>query len=124
MNVMILGMGFLACGWREHRCILPQRLHWLSLLIAVSGAVVTLLLWRMVGAQEQAYVQQTIHQQLLNTRKFLAAELETRLLALVRMANRWEHSGQPREDAWEADANLYLQHYQGSYAIGWVDPAF
>ncbi|MGE0683836.1 MAG: PAS domain S-box protein [Candidatus Binatia bacterium] len=124
ITLTVLGLGIVAYVWRENSRRSAQTLPWLSLLVSMSGGAVTLLLWQAMGVQDQLYIQQTIQNKLLNTRHLLITELEPRLFALVRMAKRWEHSGQPSKDAWEADAALNLQHYHGYATIEWVDPTF
>ncbi|MCZ7563784.1 MAG: PAS domain S-box protein [Burkholderiales bacterium] len=48
--------------------------------------------------------------------------MDSRILALVRMARRWEMRGRPPPPEWEADANLYLSHDAGYVAIARVEP--
>ena len=48
--------------------------------------------------------------------------MQARILALVRMARRWEDWGQPTQEQWEFEAELYVSHFPGYQAIAWVNP--
>jgi len=48
--------------------------------------------------------------------------MEARVLALVRMARRWEVRGRPPREEWEDDARLYVSHDADYLAIARVDP--
>ncbi len=124
VGLLVLGVGIVAGSWQKSDNDIDKTSRWFSPLLGVCLATVTLLLWQIVGAREQVHLRQAIHEELYGTRKLLGAELESRLLGLVRMAKRCEYASSPEEAAWEADANLYLQHYPGYSGIAWVDAAF
>ncbi|MGL6280861.1 MAG: PAS domain S-box protein, partial [Microcoleaceae cyanobacterium] len=51
----------------------------------------------------------------------LTTELQTRVLAIERMANRWQIRGGTPQNEWLKDAESYIQDYPGYRAIEWVD---
>ncbi len=97
-----------------------------SLPIAVGVALLTttLILWQALLAQERADIEQAIQLEASNANFQITRQLQERTQALERMAKRWEYSGKPPKDYWEADAKLYVENYSGFQAIEWVDPSF
>ncbi|NJL40050.1 MAG: hypothetical protein HC899_27305 [Leptolyngbyaceae cyanobacterium SM1_4_3] len=51
----------------------------------------------------------------------ISDRLNTRILALERMAKRWEVRGGTPQQEWEADAAIYLKDFSGWQAIEWID---
>jgi sensor domain CHASE-containing protein len=97
-----------------------------SLPIAVGVALLTttLILWQALLAQERADIEQAIQLEASNANFQITRQLQERTQALERMAKRWEYSGKPPKDYWEADAKLYVENFSGFQAIEWVDPSF
>jgi signal transduction histidine kinase/sensor domain CHASE-containing protein/CheY-like chemotaxis protein len=54
----------------------------------------------------------------------IIAQLKPRVLSLLHMAKRWERSGKPAREEWEADVQLYVTHYPDMRGMAWVDPTF
>ncbi len=86
--------------------------------------IITLILWQALATQEIAQIEQKLELEAANVKTELTQQVQGRILALVRMAKRWEKRGKPSPENWEADAQLYLQHFKGYQAIEWVDPSF
>lgn len=95
---------------------------WLALLIGLTVVAATFGLWQALIAQERAETQHAVALNLESVRNEISSGMDARILALVRMARRWEVRGQPPRAEWESDANLYLSHYAGYLAIGRVEP--
>lgn len=106
--------------WR--RALPPLVSRWLPVVMGITMLAATLGLWHMLKAQERFQITSRVALQLEGVKNELTVRLESRILALVRMASRWEMAGQPRQAEWETDAQLYLRHYPGYLAIAWLDP--
>ena len=95
--------------------------HWLRY---TSGGLIllsTLCLWLLLlHWQTEQLAQLTLVQE-----QAVAAEIESnlnsRIAALERMAQRWEVAGRTPDDQWQADAKAYLQDEPGYGAIAWLD---
>ena len=101
-----------------------MRKRWPSILVAVCGATVTLLLWRALIAQERAHFRNTIKVEAKFVSNKIVTETQSRIFALFRLAKRWEIRGLPPEGQWESDAVLFVSRFQGYQAIEWVAPSF
>ncbi len=94
------------------------------LLVVVSGLTVTAFLWQVIYYQERGNLERTTMIEADNLRNAFVSELRTRVLALERMADRWEvRKGTPREE-WNKDATRYVNDYGSYQAIEWVDADF
>ena len=93
-------------------------------LIGVSIGLISFLLWLSLEAREDAHIRQQTIAQAEFLKKRINAEIESRILALVRMANHWALEGKPIKSHWERDAVLHMSHQPGYQAIEWVDPSF
>lgn len=96
--------------------------RWLSMLTGLSVIVATIAVWQALRLQERSRIANAAAYQVEGVKSAIAARMESRLLALVRMGRRWELRGQPPWSEWESDAMLYVQHDAGYSAIAWVDP--
>ena len=98
------------------------RSRWLPLFVGICAVTVTLWLWRALLAQEHAQLERTIQLEAAGVKNEVVARMQARILALVRMARRWEDWGQPTQEQWEFEAELYVSHFPGYQAIAWVNP--
>lgn len=89
----------------------------------VIAVVVSLVLWQALSSMEQAHLEKRVQMKAEALADDIGSRMEARVLALVRMARRWESRGMPTRDEWESDAELYAAHYAGYQAIAWVDPS-
>lgn len=82
----------------------------------------TLGLWHLLNTQERLHIASRVALHREGVKNEIAVRMESRVLALVRMAHRWEVADQPQQVEWEADAQLYLRDYPGYRVIAWLDP--
>lgn len=101
--------------------IIPR---WLPFLVGLVVFLATLWLWRALSANEERQSERMIMSEVGNVRNAITTRLQSHILALVRMARRWESRGQPSEQEWEAEAELTTSHFVGYQAIVWIDPWF
>ncbi|MCC7326802.1 MAG: PAS domain S-box protein [Burkholderiales bacterium] len=95
---------------------------WPALVVGFAVAAATLGLWQALLAQERSQTERTVALSLETVRNEISSRMDSRILALVRMARRWEMRGRPPRPEWEADANFYLSHDAGYVAIARVEP--
>ncbi len=95
-----------------------RELPWLA---AVAGAVVTLGLWNALADQEHRYIRAAVEQTTRTVADDLDAQVGARVLALVRLAGRWQVGGRPPREEWEHLAGMNVAHFPGYRAIEWAD---
>lgn len=84
--------------------------------------IVTLLLWRALREQEHERLEQAIHTVAETVKREISTRMDTRVFALVWMAQRWAHAGAPPQAQWEFEAESNFHQFPGYQAILWVDP--
>jgi PAS domain S-box-containing protein len=94
---------------------------WLPVLIGICVVIVTLLFWRELVVFEQVQIARNVELAAINIGEDITAQIQTRILALERMAQRWQVRGGTSRDEWEDDASNYWQGYPGFQALQWID---
>ena len=120
---MLLGMGLCAQAWDEARQAGSQPI-WLPLMLSGSLALASILAWQALTQQEMRQIRATVAAEADLARNEMAARLDSRALAITRMARRWSANGRPTHDSWTFDARLYFEHYPGLAAVSWIDAAY
>jgi len=98
--------------------------HWAPFLVGFLVFLTTLWLWRAFSANENHHIHLMVHNETTNVQNAIKARMQARVLALVRMARRWEKNGFPSQREGEAEAELILGHFPDYRAIAWIDPWF
>ena len=119
----VLGIGFVSLAWSEHRTVPPQKALWMSVLVGLAVASATLLLCQALLMQEDEHMEQAIAAAAASVRSEITTRMDMRILALARMAQRWEDATTPSQEEWESEAALNLRHFPGYQSLAWVDPA-
>ena len=105
-----------------------QLREWISrrlpILIAIGVASLSVVLWQALIEREHTQIQFAVEQQAIILQSEIIERIEPKILALVRMAKRWEiRGGTPREE-WEIDATLSVVDQPGLRGIAWTDPSY
>ena len=125
VGLVFSGAGLIALAWRDaktHRIDTP---YWIPALVAVGSITVTITLWQALYLQEKVNISQTLEIEANNLKGKLETELDSRILTLEQMANRWSmHDRGTPIDEWRADAKRYISDYKSYQAVEWADPSF
>jgi signal transduction histidine kinase len=97
---------------------------WLPLLAGVIVLMLAVWLWRALSVNEERQVERMVKSEAIDVRNAITARVQSQVLALVRMARRWENHGTPSRQEWEVEAELTTGHFPDYQAIVWVDPWF
>jgi PAS domain S-box-containing protein len=93
----------------------------LPITIGIFISVAVLLLWYNLLVSEKADITHLITQEATSVKTEISSRINTRILALERMAKRWQASGGTPRKVWDVDTATYLQDLNGYQAIEWVD---
>jgi len=96
----------------------------LPFIVGVIAILAAVALWQELLAHERGQIAQATESEAQFVRSRIAADGESRILSLARMAKRWEKEGPPPESQWDSDASLLVNPRGGYQAIEWVDPSF
>ena len=92
--------------------------------IVIAIVIITLCFWQWLLMYQRFNTTYHIDLAAVNISNEITAVIETRSLALSRIAQRLEvRSGTPFEE-WKADATNYVRDYAGYHALEWVDNQF
>ncbi len=120
---VMLGLGILAFAWGDARAEDRGLPRWLAIPVAIGVVTITLLFWQAVRAQEHAQIGHVIAAETSSVKYKIIEQMDTRVQALERIANRWKALGAPGKDRWTSDAWVLLIDYPGFQAVAWVDPS-
>jgi PAS domain S-box-containing protein len=98
-----------------------RAVHALPLLIGLAVGLVTLVLWRALDERETRVRDEILDARAVVARTEIEARIRMSMLALLRMANRWQHRGEIVGSQWLPDAELYVRHDPAYRALLWLD---
>jgi PAS domain S-box-containing protein len=105
------------------RATLWQRFG-LPCLVGLGVFLTTLLIWRSLVEKDHAERKRAIDQTTFTTAELINEQVNSRMNALRRMAERWAYDGGTPESEWQADSQNYIIDYPGFQAVEWVDASF
>ena len=94
---------------------------WLPVVVAAISIAATLILWRAMLKQEATQTERVVKLATYSIRADMVADMNLRILGLVRIAKLWEIWDSPRKNEFELHTTLFIGHDPGCVAIGWVD---
>lgn len=93
-------------------------------LVGIGGLLITLSLWRGLVVQDRVQTGREVQAEAEKIHGQVESEMQARILALVRLARRWDLRGKPDVFTWEFESRLLKHHYDGFQAIYWADSAY
>ncbi|HLG14395.1 MAG TPA: ATP-binding protein [Blastocatellia bacterium] len=124
VGLCVLGSGVMAVARRDRRAEDTGLPRWLPAPVFVFVLMGTLTLWHAVLSAQRTDIQRAIRFAATAMATDIAADMESRVRPLDRMARRMESAGGLPDERWEFDAGLYVRDDSAYQAIGWVDPSF
>ena len=86
--------------------------------VSVASAVA---LYRVLDAREVRFLQRIVTERAAQIRLLIDAETQSKLLALRRMARRWNAANGTPEEQWRRDAATHVSQLEGLRAVEWID---
>ncbi|MEO7100295.1 MAG: PAS domain-containing protein [Luteolibacter sp.] len=122
MGLVTLGVGLFSIAWREESVITKRSPRWLPFSVGLVAMSATLMLWHALNIREQAEMGREVVANAAAVKNEILPHLDSRIRSLTQMAKRWEFSGQPKREVWEADANSMVMDFPDYAGMAWVDP--
>src|SRR5215470_7291678 len=95
---------------------------WLPVTVAIVALAATLILWRALLQQERTQTERVVKLATYSIRADMIADMNLRILGLVRIAKLWQIWEKPSKTEFEEHSSLYISHSPGCVAVGWVAP--
>ena len=124
LGFIILSSGLIVYTWKSNLLGKQARFQWVPVFIGIGFMIVTLLIWQALEQQEQEYISRSNELRAKSLKNKTEEILESRILALKRMAQRWEIGGRTPKEEWESDATNHVNNHPVYQAIEWVDTSF
>ncbi|HEC13965.1 MAG TPA: PAS domain S-box protein, partial [Acidiferrobacteraceae bacterium] len=118
---MLLGTGLLAFVWSRMTGPEQMKSRSLALESGIGLVVLALILWQSLLAQGRFHLEQNIGRQRTHLARMIEGTIKPQILALTRMARRWENRGGTPEAEWRYDVARHIADQPGFQAIEWVD---
>lgn len=97
---------------------------WLAGLAGTAMAIGVIAVWWTISDRARDHIDSASNDETRIYQSLIRQDLEHRLLALDRLAERWTMAGGMPRSVWEADAAHYVQDMPGFQAIEWADATF
>lgn len=110
---------FSLVGARDHAEGLSRRLPVVVAFVAVL--MLSMMLWTMAREQERGNIRRVVSTTVAQAGFDIRDKMGLRVQAIERMARRWKANGHLSKADWESDARLYIDHFEGYYAMALVD---
>jgi PAS domain S-box-containing protein len=86
--------------------------------------IATLWLAQALVDRDRAQILRKVESTATDVSQEVMGQMQNRILALERMAERWERQGGSPQAEWQVDATNYIRDFPGFQAIEWVDSAY
>ncbi len=95
----------------------------IPLLAALLIFSASLAAWQVIRDNEARQIHYSTKTVLDAVRREALTDLESYILAVYRLSERWSLRGPPIKAEWDTDAKLHVRHYAGIQSLFWVDRA-
>src|ERR1700750_456598 len=89
----------------------PLAWRWTALLVAISIAAGTIVLWRALCVKDTAHLQAVVAAAATGIETDIGEDMRTRTIDLARIAKLWQASMQPDMQRFSIHGSLYLSRY-------------
>jgi PAS domain S-box-containing protein len=126
VGFLIMSSGLILFAWTnstvektdKEKYTIPD---WLYLITFVISFTVTVSIWQALRISELNQQQENYEQLAEHIKRYIESNMDSQILALRRLADRWEYNNGTPQDVWEKDALAYYHDYEMHQAIEWVD---
>ncbi|MDJ0705263.1 MAG: PAS domain-containing protein [Leptolyngbyaceae cyanobacterium MO_188.B28] len=98
--------------------------RWLPVLFSIGVSAIAVFMWKALEVQDRRQIERKIEFASVGVQQEISTQLQNRILAMERMADRWETQGGTPKADWYSDAKNYIADYAGFQALEWIDSSF
>lgn len=122
---IVLSIGIMGYAWFSKNTDWKKMpVRWLSAVAAMMIVMFSISMWQEVTKQEARLIRRTLEEQAQLIEGHINKSVSSRVMALERMAHRWEvRKGTPQKE-WRQDAYYYVKNQPGLKVVEWVDDTF
>ena len=121
VSFMLLGVSLLQLGVSNTANDSYKTKRMLAIPLAIGGLAFSLMLAQALREDDERRINRELTRELANTSIGIQTAVKTAVVAVERMADRWELSNRTTKRDWEADAMNYLYHQRAYRLLAWVD---
>jgi len=94
---------------------------WLAAIAGTAMAIGVIALWYVINDRAREHVESATHDATRINQLLIRQDIDNRLSAVDRLAQRWTAAGGTPRPVWNADAARYVMDMPGFQAIEWAD---
>ncbi len=94
---------------------------WLAVLAGTTMAIGVIAVWYVINDRAREHINSATHDATRINQLLIRQDIDNRLTALDRLAQRWMLAGGTARPVWEGDAARYVTDMPGFQAIEWAD---
>jgi sensor domain CHASE-containing protein len=94
---------------------------WFAALVGTTIAIAVIAVWWMINDRAREHIDSAAHDAAHINQSLIRQDIDNRLSALDRLAQRWTAVGGTPRHVWDADAARYVTDMPGFQAIEWAD---
>ncbi|MGE0753934.1 MAG: ATP-binding protein [Alphaproteobacteria bacterium] len=98
--------------------------YWFPGIVTVCCFIFSVILWEELRKRELDLIQQKLGEEISLFKQTVSNNVNHSVIALRRMAQRWETAGGTPELQWRADAGQYVADHNALSTIEWVDSSY
>lgn len=104
---------------------MPFKITYFSpVLVVVCTLLLSVYLASNIEQRERQFLHTLVNKETVQIQDNMRSAVERSVVALKRMADRWEHMGGTPEALWQVDAKNYVQDIAALTTVEWVDSSF
>lgn len=118
---LLAAAGLIGFAWRDGLRGSRPPSRWFALATNVGVLTVTLYFWQALVAQQQVQLRQTTEMTAEHLKADLAAQLESRIAGLERLARHFENPARRSQQEWTSETELAIGAKPAYTAVAWIE---
>jgi PAS domain S-box-containing protein len=117
----LCGLSLVTMSWRDCSGYDRDIPVWFAYQVGLGALCITLVLWQALLSNRRELLEAHLNEQVDEIQSYFETVVDSHLLALRRMADRWHVAGGTEHRIWSADATQYIADQSGLRELVWRD---